>query len=341
MKVSFLVTYYNQEAYVRKSLDSLLDIEKPEEWEILVGDDGSSDDTVNVVMEYIRKYPDHISVHIMPRDSGVNYAPVKRVSANRLNLLEKCTGDYFCVLDGDDWYCDRTFVKDALNIMETQPDISVVLFGYQHVTEGVVGHCATLPEIMDGKRVDPLEYLQYHYIHSGACVHRKAYGAERVAYLKQIGYFDDNDIVINSIHHGEIHSICRVIYSYRQTGTSVYTSMNELEQAILNVQGFDVDRQLVGSKYLHALLERNAYPIMMLYIWRKHLQTVVGEEKCNQYLDGCSGLQTSLTRDIMCFEKLTTEQKKEVRKVVYSLMKERKKLTIKRYLQLMLYKLKG
>ena len=62
MKVSFLVTYYNQEAYVRKSLDSLLDIEKPEEWEILVGDDGSSDDTVNVVMEYIRKYPDCIKV---------------------------------------------------------------------------------------------------------------------------------------------------------------------------------------------------------------------------------------------------------------------------------------
>lgn len=40
MKVSFLVTYYNQKEYVQQSLDSILAIEKPCEWEIIVGDDG-------------------------------------------------------------------------------------------------------------------------------------------------------------------------------------------------------------------------------------------------------------------------------------------------------------
>ena len=94
MKISFLVTYYNQKQYVAQSLESILAIRKPCEWEILVGDDGSSDGTQDVVREYIRRYPDNISLHIMPRDPAVKYAPVQRASANRINLLEKATG-YF------------------------------------------------------------------------------------------------------------------------------------------------------------------------------------------------------------------------------------------------------
>ena len=41
MKISFLVTYYQQAEYVRQSMESILALKKPEAWEILIGDDGS------------------------------------------------------------------------------------------------------------------------------------------------------------------------------------------------------------------------------------------------------------------------------------------------------------
>ena len=53
MKVSFLVTYYNQKEYVKQSMESILAIDKPCDWEILVGDDGSTDGTIEGVNEYI------------------------------------------------------------------------------------------------------------------------------------------------------------------------------------------------------------------------------------------------------------------------------------------------
>ena len=53
MKVSFLVTYYNQREYVKQSMDSILAIDKPCDWEILVGDDGSSDGTIEEVNRYL------------------------------------------------------------------------------------------------------------------------------------------------------------------------------------------------------------------------------------------------------------------------------------------------
>ena len=46
MKVSFLVTYFNQQQYVEKSMKSIIDIKKEFDWEILVGDDGSTDGTI-------------------------------------------------------------------------------------------------------------------------------------------------------------------------------------------------------------------------------------------------------------------------------------------------------
>lgn len=341
MKISFLVTYYNQEKYVRQSLDSLLAIEKPENWEILVGDDGSSDSTVSIVKEYIQKYPDHISLHVMPRDPGVHYAPVMRASANRLNLLEKCTGDYFCVLDGDDWYCDRAFAKEALAIMESQPDISVVLFGYQHVTDGVVEQCVTLPEAFDGRRVDPEVYLKSYYIPSGACVHRKSYGTERLAYLKKIGYFDDNDIVINSVHYGGLYCICRVVYSYRQTGISLYNSMNSLEQAVLNVQGYDVDNKLVFPKYQTVILYRNRFQIITVFIWRKEIEKIVGENKYQGYLNSSKNIYPSLLVDMLSFDTLTATKKMNIIKTVYPLIICNLKFASKNFLKRLMFKNKG
>ena len=67
MKVSFLVTYYNQKEYVKQSMESILAIDKPCDWEILVGDDGSTDGTIEVVNEYIKQYPSQIKLYIMPR----------------------------------------------------------------------------------------------------------------------------------------------------------------------------------------------------------------------------------------------------------------------------------
>lgn len=72
MKISFLITFYNQETYVSQALDRILAIEKPCEWEILVGDDGSSDGTVEAVQSYTKKYPKNIFLHIMPREPGKN-----------------------------------------------------------------------------------------------------------------------------------------------------------------------------------------------------------------------------------------------------------------------------
>ena len=170
MKVSFLVTYYNQKEYVQQSLDSILAIEKPCEWEIIVGDDGSTDGTIERVNEYIKKYPDNIRMYVMPRERGKKYDAVKRASANRLNILKHSLGDIYCTLDGDDYYCDTTFIKDAVNIFKNKEDVSIVAFGFCYNVEGVLKDPILLSDKVKNRYIEKKDFLKNFYIPAGACV---------------------------------------------------------------------------------------------------------------------------------------------------------------------------
>lgn len=334
MKVSFLVTYYNQREYVKQSMDSILAIDKPCDWEILVGDDGSSDGTIEEVNRYVEQYPEKIKLYVMPRESEKKYDSVRRASANRLNILEKCSGDIFCTLDGDDFFCDIGFVKEAIEIFEKDQEISIIAYGFKYVTNGTYGKEFILPADVANMRVDKTMYLEKFYLHAGGCVHRKAFGKERIDYIKKLGYFDDNNIVINSLNYGEMYAVNRSIYAYRQTGQSVYTSMDSLEQAVLNVQGMDADIRLVDESLQNAIKKRYATAVIMMYIWRNEIRSILGEEKCLKYEDGCKSLMPSYCYDILNYKKISDDRKR----VLLSFLNMKKKYVIKQYIK---YYLRG
>lgn len=335
MKISFLVTYYNQQEYVEKSLNSIIDINKPCDWEILIGDDGSTDQTVDRVKRYIKKYPEHIKLYVMDRNKGKNNSSVKRASANRLNLLKHATGDYFCTLDGDDYYCDRKFLEDAIRVFSKQKEVSIVAFGLRYVENGIEGEEITLPLKTTEKIVDKMEYLRKYYLNAGACVYKNLFDAKKIAQIEKIGYFDDNDIVVCGLNCGEMYAINRAIYAYRQTGESVYTSMNALEQAALNVQGFDIDVQLIESEYYEALMERNATQIIALYLWKNKLKKKLGEIKYNRYITEAMELKEKVPENevvseaIMNYKELEQKQKKKLDKMVHDLEKKNLRYTLK------------
>ena len=337
MKISFLVTYYNQKEYVKQSMDSILAIEKPCDWEILVGDDGSTDGTIQEVKRYIEEYPDRIKIYVMPRENGKNYDSVKRASANRLNILAHSTGDIFCTLDGDDFYCDTTFIKEAINVFENNKDVSIVAFGYRYVIDETLGREFLLPSSMTNQYVDKRVYLRKYYLHAGGCVHRKCFNNNRIEFIKSLEYFDDNNIVINSLNYGEMFLVNRSIYAYRQTGQSVYTSMNALEQAVLNVQGMDVDLRLIDDELKQEIIERYSSALILMYIWKKQIHSILGKKKCERYEEGCVTLQPSYCYELLKCN-ISRNENKKLHKIIKQAMKIKKIYTLKQYVK---YYLRG
>lgn len=313
MKISFLVTYYNQEQYVRQSMDSILAIEKPEEWEVLVGDDGSSDGTVDIVNEYIRKDPEHIKLYVMPREAGKQYFSLKRMSANRLNILEHCSGDCFCMLDGDDFYIDTKFVLEAIDVLEKHDDVSVVFFGEKYFRDGKFEKNVLLPAGV-GPRVDTKYYILNFFTHTGAAVHRLRWEKNRIEHIKKIGIFDDDNITMNSLNYGNMYDIRRSVFAYRQTCESIIHSMGPIERAVHSTVACDVEKLMMDQG--DWFIERHRYPILTTFMRRNRLQKILGDSKYNQYVEAAKNIDNAISYKLLIYKRLDKNEKKKIKKLV-------------------------
>jgi glycosyltransferase involved in cell wall biosynthesis len=95
IKHSIIVICYNQENYIRKALDSVL-CEQVKPYEIIIGDDCSTDGTIEILKEYKSKYPEIINLILNKNNLGI--------FENLNNVTPKATGDIISFLAGDDWY---------------------------------------------------------------------------------------------------------------------------------------------------------------------------------------------------------------------------------------------
>ncbi len=91
--ISVIVPAYNAEKYIEKCLDSILNQTK-KEFEIIVVNDGSKDNTLDILNEYKNSYP-HIIRVIDQENQGL--------SVTRNNAIKEAQGDYLVFIDSDDY----------------------------------------------------------------------------------------------------------------------------------------------------------------------------------------------------------------------------------------------
>jgi len=278
-KISICVTYYNQKDYVKPSLDSVLSIDFPCDFEILCGDDGSTDGTLDIVKEYQQNYPDKIKYFVIDRTNSPKY--VNRVSLNRLNLAKNATGDYIMFLDGDDYYCDKTFVKEAINIFKNNENAEVCAFNLKYLNTD--NSQENFKQNMKEGFIDVKEYISKGaYTPSGACIFKNILDKEKLELLNKINNFDDNAITIYFLQFGDLYYFDKPIYVYRQTNDSMWNSINSIEQELLNA----IDYKLLcdSAPILKQEIAKRQYnAIRFLYRNKKLLSEKIAD-KYEKYL---------------------------------------------------------
>ena len=120
--VSIIVPCYNQAQYLSDALQSVLD-QKHTDWECIVVDDGSPDNTEEVALEWCKK--DSRFIYLKKENGGLADA--------RNYGIEHSTGKYILPLDADD-KISSGYLKDAVGILEINPSVKllyskVMLFG--------------------------------------------------------------------------------------------------------------------------------------------------------------------------------------------------------------------
>jgi len=116
---SVLVITYNQEKYIAQTLDSIINQKHGYSYEIVIGDDCSTDGTRKIIEDYVEKYPNIIQ----PIYNSTNLGAIE----NYFNVLQNCTGKYIMECAGDDWWYQNK-VKSQIKFMESHNDI-VMCYG--------------------------------------------------------------------------------------------------------------------------------------------------------------------------------------------------------------------
>lgn len=117
IKVSVCVVTYNQRKYIAECLDSILQQEANFRFEIIVGDDASTDGTSEIVLEYANRYPEIIIPVLHHKNIGAteNYFSVHRLAR----------GKYISHIDGDDLALPNKLQR-CCDILDNDATVNIV-----------------------------------------------------------------------------------------------------------------------------------------------------------------------------------------------------------------------
>ena len=115
--VSVLFITYNHKKYLRKSLDTVLSQKTDFDFEVVVGEDFSTDSTREILREYKSRFPDRIRLLFRERNFG-------RPTLNVYETAMACRGKYIATLEGDDYWTDERKLQKAVDFLEANPDYS-------------------------------------------------------------------------------------------------------------------------------------------------------------------------------------------------------------------------
>jgi glycosyltransferase involved in cell wall biosynthesis len=118
MKLSVLVTVYNHERYVTQALDSILMQETSFPYEIVIGEDGSQDNSRAIVKEYKTRHPDRIVLLLNNRRNTRSTLGIPTGKRNFTNCLQRATGDYLAILEGDDYWTDTRKLEKQVSFLD-------------------------------------------------------------------------------------------------------------------------------------------------------------------------------------------------------------------------------
>ncbi|BDR54287.1 hypothetical protein KIMH_03980 [Bombiscardovia apis] len=110
------VAAYNVEGTIKQALDSVVKADEGQDIEILVIDDGGSDQTLAIAQDYERRFPGQVRAIHKP---NAGYGSVINTA------IQEGRGRYFRQLDGDDWYCSEHLAQFVAQLKRTQADCVV------------------------------------------------------------------------------------------------------------------------------------------------------------------------------------------------------------------------
>jgi glycosyltransferase involved in cell wall biosynthesis len=238
-KVSILMTTYNHEKYIAQAIESVLMQETNFPYELLVGEDCSTDGTRAIVREYSDKHPE--IVHAFFRESNLGSRQ------NVRQLFWASRGQYIALLEGDDYWISRQKLQTQANLLDAHPETT--LCGHRSVWRWEDGSQPDrIPGLLAEGFYELEDILRYLPFHTGTAMFRRVIEDFRPDRYKHL-VMGDYPLFVELALRGNIYVFAEAMGAYRIHAGGTWAAMDPLRRERESRALFLTLYDRLGEKY--------------------------------------------------------------------------------------------
>lgn len=237
-KLTVIMSNYNQASLIGGAIDSVLAQKTNFPFQLIITDDNSvKDDSVNVLKQYEKKYPDVIKV-LYNKENG-------RYLKNILRAKSITKTPYFTLLDADDYWTDENYLQDAIDYLDANPDKVIYARNVQCVDENGKTWLF-IPENIPNRDYTMVDYLKNDIVipQTTGGVFRNVIFAKgipdimtnAIGTIHERSFEGDFDRFIMHLKYGGSHFENKVSGVYRVLSSGIWSRMNDFERNAIQAQ---------------------------------------------------------------------------------------------------------
>ena len=232
-KITVFVPNYNKQKYISQALNSILMQKTNFQYKILIIDDASTDNSVETIKRYVKKYPKKID--FIQNEKNI------RCLANLIKGYKLIKTKYFCILDPDDYWINKNKLQKAVDFLDKHNDFTIYMSNIyvKERNKKLVPYINSKTKDFDFKDLDNAILCQT----SGA-VFRYISGNVPNVVSRAIGNVDEKIYEGDSFRDltflklGKAHFENQIESVYRINKTGIWTSLNIFQKNLLNARFF-------------------------------------------------------------------------------------------------------
>lgn len=162
--VSVVMIAYNVAKYIGEAIESVLSQQVSFDYEIVVGEDCSKDNTREIAIAYEQKYPGKVRV--------IRHAHNLGLTPNCVATHNACRGKYIALLDSDDYWTDNNKLQMQVDFLESHPEFA----GSGHQSMKIYDDHSSAPTPFgetEDRVYDLTDMITHRKFHTSSLVYRR------------------------------------------------------------------------------------------------------------------------------------------------------------------------
>jgi len=240
--VSVYMTTYNQENYIAQAIESIVMQKCNFNFELVIGEDCSTDNTRSIVKKYAEMYPDIIKTILHEKNVGGKQ--------NGRAVFTMCSGKYLAFCEGDDFWVSPYKLQKQVDLIESDENIKAVFTQVKWVDRD--NNELGFSDNSDNKtgRLDYKKLLQVNPIHTCAFLLDQSVYTDAILQIRKKAPYGDYVMFLAASFYGKVAFIDEVMAAYRRD-VGVMHKWSAIESGLKRLQIFDLFQEQTEFKKMN------------------------------------------------------------------------------------------